>query len=234
MPFSQPQLCLSIVLVAVVVLTALFSWYQDAKSSKIMEGFKNFVPDMQLVLRDGRKHEVLSENIVVGDIIVLRGGDRIPADCRCIEVNIHVANSSLTDESEPQKRSVNTREENALEAPNMAFFGTLATEGSALCIVTRTGDRTTIGGIARLAATATRPKTPLAIEIEHFIRLISVIALVNGVIFFIVGYWRDLPHIENAVFAIGIIIANVPEGLLGRAGAHRQTNGAEECHGQEP
>ena len=125
------QLYLGIVLTAVVVVTGVFSYYQESKSNKIMESFKNMVPQYAVVVREGLKQTMKAEEICIGDIVEVKFGDRIPADIRIIEArSFKVDNSSLTGESEPQSRSHEFTNENPLETKNLAFFSTNAVEGT--------------------------------------------------------------------------------------------------------
>jgi len=129
-----------------------------------------------------------------------------------------INNASLTGESDDLLRTVNDNggceTANIFEAGNVAFFGTQCTEGSGEGIVIRIGDDTVIGLIASLSQSAEKKETPLSIEIDSFILLISAVAITLGVTFFIIGLLYEYPPIINLVFAIGIIVANVPEGLL--------------------
>ncbi|CAJ0941051.1 unnamed protein product [Ranitomeya imitator] len=172
------NLWLAIILIAVVVLTALFAYYQEAKSTKIMAGFKNMVPQQALVLRDGKRIEMTAENLVPGDIVFIKGGDKIPADIRIFESHgCKVDNSSLTGESEAQPLSTECTDDNPLETRNLGFFSTTCLEGTASGLVINTGDRTVIGRIASLASQVGNQKTPIALEIEHFVHLISGLAV---------------------------------------------------------
>ncbi|KAJ5069892.1 sodium/potassium-transporting atpase subunit alpha [Anaeramoeba ignava] len=206
---------LGIVLVAVVLLTGIFSYYQEHKSAKIMEGFKKLVPQFSVVIRDGEQKTIDATQIVPGDIILIKSGDKIPADIRIIEsADFQVDNSSLTGESDPQSRTPKCTNENPLETSNLAFYSTLATQGNAKGVAIFTGDSTVIGRIAGLAAATKTEDTPIRIEIRKFIRIISIVAIILGVIFFIFGIVIKYAWITNFVFVIGIIVANVPEGLL--------------------
>jgi sodium/potassium-transporting ATPase subunit alpha len=130
-----------------------------------------------------------TEKLVVGDIVEIKGGDRIPADVRIIQgMGFKVDNSSLTGESEPQSRSPECTNENPLETRNIAFFSTNAVEGTAKGVVINTGDRTVMGRIAHLAADLDAGMTPIAREIEHFIHLITGVAVFLGVTFFIIAF----------------------------------------------
>merc|ERR1711992_267484 len=200
--FEEPpedNLYLGVVLTAVVVITGIFSYYQESKSSKIMESFKNLVPQFALVYRDGEKVTLKADELTLGDVIEVKFGDRLPADIRVLEARgFKVDNSSLTGESEPQAMSPEFSHENPLETKNLAFFSTNAVEGTAKGIVVNVGDNTVMGRIAGLASGLDTGDTPIAKEIAHFIHLITGVAVFLCVSFFI----------------IGIIVANVPEGLL--------------------
>lgn len=101
-----------------------------------------------------------------------------------------------------------------LETQNLCFFGTQVPEGSAKCVVISTGDHTVMGRIAKLAMSTKNEQTPINKELHHFIIIISGIAMTLGIIFLILGFVIGTPIVENLVFMIGIIVANVPEGLL--------------------
>ncbi|XP_066563700.1 sodium/potassium-transporting ATPase subunit alpha-1-like, partial [Amia ocellicauda] len=206
---------LGIVLTAVVIITACFSYYQEAKSCRIMDSFKNMVPQQALVIRDGGKKSINVAEVVVGDLVEVLGGDRIPADLRIISAqSCKVDNSSLTGESEPQTRSPEFSNENPLETRNIAFFSTNCVEGTARGIVINTGDRTVMGRIATLVSGLEVGQTPISIEIEHFIHIITGVAVFLGVTFLILSLILGYTWLEAVIFLIGIIVANVPEGLL--------------------
>mmetsp|Transcript_30058 Transcript_30058/g.42255 ORF Transcript_30058/g.42255 Transcript_30058/m.42255 type:complete len:1053 (-) Transcript_30058:74-3232(-) len=212
---TNDNLYLGVILWLVVIITALFSFSQQQKSANIMEGFKKLAPQFCKVVRDGQMSEISAVTLVPGDVIFVKAGDKIPADIRIIWSNeLKVDNSSLTGESEPQARSEECTDENYLETHNLAFFTTLANEGEAVGVVVRTGDTTVIGNIAAMASTTSADETPLHKEIARFIKIVSVVAISLGLIFLIIGFVVGLKPIPNIVFVIGIIVANVPEGLL--------------------
>jgi sodium/potassium-transporting ATPase subunit alpha len=210
------NLYLGIVLAVVTFLTGCFSYAQSSKSAEMMAQFENFIPPIAYVIRDGKEEKVDAKSIVPGDVVMVKGGENIPCDICIFKSNeMKVNNASLTGESEdiqidPDLEPVN----NIFETKNVAFFGTQCTAGSGTGICFRTGDATVIGQIANLASSAESAETPLAIEIERFIKIISAVAISLGVIFFIFGIIYEYDIITNLVFAIGIIVANVPEGLL--------------------
>merc|ERR1712050_284655 len=209
------NLYLGIVLTAVVVVTGVFSYYQESKSAKIMESFKNLVPQYALVIREGEKITIKADELTMGDIVEVKFGDRIPADLRILESKgFKVDNSSLTRESEPQSRSSDFTHENPLETKNFAFFSTNAVEGTCKGVVVMIGDNTVMGRIAGLASGLETGDTPIAKEIAHFIHIITGVAVFLGVSFFIIAFILGYHWLDAVIFLIGIIVANVPEGLL--------------------
>merc|ERR1712227_517805 len=216
--FEEPpddNLYLGIVLTAVVLVTGIFSYYQESKSSKIMESFANMVPQYALAIREGDKISVKAEDLTIGDIVEVKFGDRVPADLRVIEARqFKVDNSSLTGESEPQTRTPEFTHDNPLETKNLAFFSTNAVEGTAKGMCVNIGDNTVMGRIAGLASGLASDETPIAKEIEHFIHIITAVAVFLGVTFFIIAFILGYHWLDAVIFLIGIIVANVPEGLL--------------------
>ena len=214
---DNSNLYLGIVLAVVVFLTGCFSFYQESKSAAAMAKFKDMAPPKCNVIRDGEIKEIDIVFLVVGDVVMIKEGDKIPADLRIIESNdMKVNNSSLTGESILLTRKTEPEQEgtNPLEAENLAFFGTDCRGGSGVGVVFNIGDKTVIGTIADLASSAETEETPIKKEIDRFVKLISVVAIVLGVTFFVFGIIYGYDIITNLVFAIGIIVANVPEGLL--------------------
>jgi len=213
---SADHLFLGIVLVFVVVVTGVFSFYQNSKSESLMNSFKNMLPPKVKVLRDGCQDEILALSLVPGDIVFVEGGDLIPADMRVLSCsdNFQVDNAALTGESEPQKRKPECTNDDPLETRNLCFFGTQVPEGSCKGVIISTGDKTVMGRIAALAMSTPKEQTPINKEIHRFIVIISSIAMFLGMVFFFLNLAVGTPHIQNLVFMIGIIVANVPEGLL--------------------
>ncbi|XP_011855374.1 PREDICTED: potassium-transporting ATPase alpha chain 2 [Mandrillus leucophaeus] len=212
---SLNNVYLGSVLVLVVIFTGIFAYYQEAKSTNIMSSFKKMIPQQALVIRDSEKKTIPSEQLVVGDIVEVKGGDQIPADIRVLSSQgCRVDNSSLTGESEPQPRSSEFTHENPLETKNICFYSTTCLEGTITGMVINTGDRTIIGHIASLASGVGNEKTPIAIEIEHFVHIVAGVAVSIGILFFIIAVSMNYRVLDSIIFLIGIIVANVPEGLL--------------------
>merc|ERR1712180_235796 len=209
------NLYLGIVLSMVVTVTGIFSYYQESKSAKIMESFKNLVPQYALARRDGEKVTIPASELTLGDIVEVKFGDRVPADIRVLEARgFKVDNSSLTGESEPQLRTPEFTHENPLETRNIGFFSTNAVEGTARGMVINIGDWTVMGRIAGLATGLEMGDTPIAKEIAHFIHIITGVAVFLGVTFFFIAFILGYHWLDAVIFLIGIIVANVPEGLL--------------------
>ncbi|KAG9511132.1 Sodium/potassium-transporting ATPase subunit alpha-1 [Fragariocoptes setiger] len=211
------DLYLGLVLALVVFVTGCFAYLQERKSSRIMDSFAKMVPQYARVIRNGVKDTISGDEVVVGDLVEVAAGDRIPADIRIIYAHqFKVDNSSLTGESEPQSRGVEPGpvDETPIEAHNLAFFSTSCIEGTALGIVFSTGDRTVMGRIAGLAAGLDMREAPIAKEISHFIHIITGVACFLGVTFFILALIMGYYWLDAVVFLIGIIVANVPEGLI--------------------
>jgi len=147
--------------------------------------------------------------------MLIAEGDRICADGRLIEQNrLKVDLSSLTGESEPQLRHLECTHNNILESRNMVFSGTLVQSGNGRAIVYGTGMNTQIGQIVQLTRETQEVETPIRRELKHFIRIISTIAIILGIVFFLISIVMGKGTLGSLIFAIGIIVANVPEGLL--------------------
>lgn len=212
---DQGYLYIGIALGGVVILNATFTFIQKYQTDKIMETFQKMLPSMVEVLRDGRRKHMPANELVPGDVIFLREGDKVPADGRLIEEHsLKIDLASITGESEPELRTLECTHENILESRNMVFSGTLVQTGNGKSIVYCTGMDTQIGSIASLTRETENVETPLHRELKYFIRIISIIAMMLGISFFAISFFIDNSAIGSLIFAIGIIVANVPEGLL--------------------
>ncbi|MHC4270262.1 MAG: cation-translocating P-type ATPase [Planctomycetota bacterium] len=212
---GEGNLYIGIALIAVVFLNAIFTFIQQYQSEKIMQSFKQMMPEHVQVIREGLRQKVSAKELVPGDIISLSEGDKIPADGRLREENsLKVDNSPLTGESEPQLRKLEPTHENILESRNMVFSGTLVQSGNGKALICTIGMDTQIGKIVKLTKETDSVDTPLHKELNYFIKIISIIAISLGIVFFFVSWALGKPLIGSLIFAIGIIVANVPEGLL--------------------
>jgi len=213
---GEGSIFIAAALMGVAVLNASFTFIQEHKAEKAMKSFKNLMTSKVVVLRQEKRRQIDSIDLVPGDVILLAEGDRITADARLLEISgLKVNHSALTGESEPLLRSIEPTSENLLLSRNMVLSGTLVQSGSGKAVVVATGDDTQIGRIAGATREIGIEVSHMQKEIGYFIRIISYIAIFLGVTFFFLGWFvvRN-PFWTNIVFAIGIIVANVPEGLL--------------------
>ena len=204
----------------VIIINAIFSFWQEYKAERALEALTRLLPNRTKVLRAGAMKEVPATSLVPGDIVLLEEGDAVPADGRLIEADsMRVDNSTLTGESKPIHKTSIAVGDGAeflwTEIPNLVFAGTTIASGSGKAAVIATGMHTEIGRIASLTQELKDEKSPLQREIEKVTRFVTVLALAIGAVFFIVGTSLGQLSMPAAfLFAIGIIIANVPEGLL--------------------
>ncbi len=200
---------------AVALLNGLFSFIQEYKAEKAMEALKHFLPQMVELLREGEVREENAENIVPGDLILLAEGDKIPADIRMVEANgIQVDNSPLTGESIPCNLRAEPGSSGGKDADNLAYAGCTVVRGTGTGVVFATGIRTEFGKLAQLSHTIKHVISPLERETAHMVRVLTIIACSMGGSFFLYGIFTGKPLWVNLVFMMGIIVANVPEGLL--------------------
>ncbi|KXN64943.1 hypothetical protein CONCODRAFT_44889, partial [Conidiobolus coronatus NRRL 28638] len=211
---NAPNSYLGGILIGVAVVNALIEFVQLLKTAAALESFMNMIPQQCRCVREGALIQIPAADLVPGDVVLVRMGDKVPADLFLFFVSdMKVDNSSLTGESEPQERIVQNDQKNFLEATNLAFNGTLAVSGEAYGIVIRTGDSTFLGQIAGMTQGEEKQKSPLSIEIDHFVKIIATIAFITAIIFFIISYvaYRNINNTLN--FSIGVFVAWVPEGL---------------------
>ena len=180
-----------------------------------MDSFKKMVPTFANVIREEEQIQLPTEELVVGDLVQICLGDKIPADIRIIQSNgLRVENSSITGESEPLTRTDYPTDYNILESQNVAFFSSFAVVGNGKAIVIATGDRTMIGRLAGLTTHLTKTETPIAKEIKHFVHIITFIAIFFGLLFFGLSLLIEANFVTAFTYLLGIVIANVPEVLL--------------------
>ena len=208
---------LAAAIVAVVVLNALFAFVQEQQAERAVEALEDYLPQQAFVLRDGRRAVVEAKELVPGDILLLEEGERISADARLLEGALEVDMSTLTGESVPVSRVASPVElgTKALTAKNLVFSGTSCTGGEARALVYATGMRTELGRIAALSERVEREESPLERQVRRVAWLIAAVAIVVGLAFIPLGMLgAGLPLGDAVLFAIGLLVANVPEGLL--------------------
>jgi calcium-translocating P-type ATPase len=200
---GMPELGIAIFLV--IVVNGLFACAQEHRAEKAALRLQSLLPRRVVVRRDGCWLELDARELVVGDLVALAAGDRISADVELTRGRgISVDTSTLDGESVPT----------AVGVGQSAYAGTFVVEGEAEARVKATGSRTRLARVAELTQRQTRPKTPLARELDRLVRTIALLAVAIGGIFFVVALVVGLPLRDGYLFALGVAVALVPEGLL--------------------
>lgn len=197
-------------------INATFTFWQNFKADKAMEALLKLMPTIIKVKRDKKVSQIDASVLVPGDIILLEEGDKIAADAVLIESNeLYINTSSLNGESKPSKRVLeNVAVKRSIEAKNMVYAGTTVVSGSGKAVVVSIGMATEFGKIATLTSTIQKGLTPLEKEIQKMTKILTILALIAGVAFFLLGYFSGKGILIAAIFALSLIVANVPEGLL--------------------
>jgi sodium/potassium-transporting ATPase subunit alpha len=203
-------------ILAVILINGVFSFFQEYRAERAIAALRQLLPAIVNVRRDGEILALAAELLVPGDLVLLEEGGKVPADCRLIHAaGVRVNLSTITGESLARSRTADSSNElNPLDAKNVLLAGTSLVAGQAQAVVYATGMRTEFGRIAHLTQTVGEAGSPLQREIARLSRLIAALASVLGLVVFGIGVAIGLPLWQSATFAIGIIVANVPEGLL--------------------
>jgi calcium-translocating P-type ATPase len=200
---GMPQLAIAIAVV--VVLNGVFAFVQEYRADKAAEALRDLVPHKVTVVRDGLRQDVDAVDLVVGDLVLQGAGDRIAADLVLREVHgLRVDEATLTGESEPV----------AMDVGDPLFAGCFVVEGEATAEVTAVAGDTKLASIATLTRSVARAKTPLARELLRVVRYVTVLAVGLGVLCFGIGLLLGLQVQDGFLFAVGVTVALVPEGLL--------------------
>ena len=213
---GQDLVLLGYALLVVALLNPLFTFAQEMRAERAMAALREMLPARVRVLRDGRERECLARDLVPGDLVRLAEGDRVPCDARLVAAgDLLVNNAALTGEARHVGLHAGAEAgERLLEATNLVFAGASVVRGEGLALAWATGARTEFGKIATLSTRVRRPPTPLETEVARTVRVLTAIALAMGLLFFAYGLAIGRPLWLNLVFMLGIIVANVPEGLL--------------------
>lgn len=208
----------TIIILFVVVLNAILGVAQESKAEKAIEALKDMSIPYIKVKRNGKVESIKTEEVVVGDIVLLEAGDAVPADLRIVENHsLRVEEAALTGESVPvdkQEEVINTENEVSLaDRTNMLYSGSNVVYGRAEAIVVATGMDTELGKIAEAISSQDIGITPLQKKINELSKVLSIIIVIIAVIMFIVGYLEGNPILDVFMLAISLAVAAIPEGL---------------------
>ncbi len=204
------------VIFAAVILNSLLGFFQEDKASRALRGLKNVLAPKAIVLRNGKKEEIFSSEIVPGDIIFLKSGDKVPVDARLIDSNnLKVDESVLTGEYLPCLKITGTlpKETPLADRDNMVYMGTIIEDGKGLAIVTNTGTNTEIGKITSLVKETKEEKTPYQKRVSSFSKTIGIIMVIICIAIFIEGMLTGAKFVEMFTTAVAVAVAIIPEGL---------------------
>ncbi len=203
-------------ILGVILINGLFSFWQEHRAEQALAALQQLLPHQVKAIRDNTVVTIPAAELVPGDIVWLEAGNDVSADCRVLEAfGARVDNATITGESVPLPREAKpSTVEDLLHARNILLAGTSLVAGEVRAVVFATGMRTEFGKIAHLTQTTGAVLSPLQREIARLSRVIALIAAALGVLFFVIGQGMGLEFWASLLFAIGIIVANVPEGLL--------------------
>ncbi|HEY9523717.1 MAG TPA: cation-transporting P-type ATPase [Thermopolyspora sp.] len=200
---GMPQLAAAIVVV--IVFNGVFAFVQEYRADKAGQRLRELIPAGVTVRRDGHRVVVPAADLVVGDVVLLEAGDRVPGDLELVEVHeLAVNESMLTGESVPVRPPPG----------GTAHAGTFVVQGEATAVVVAIGVRTRLAAIARLTRQARRAVSPLTVELGKVVKAVAALALGVGVAFFGLTLLLDMRPGQGFLFALGVTVALVPEGLL--------------------
>jgi len=214
---GMPQIGVAVLVVNLI--NGAFGFWQEHKAEKAAEALRRILPRRARVRRGGGEAQIPAEELVPGDILLLSEGDNVPADARVIaETELRIDQSTLTGESHPVRKAREAVTGSGLsrcEFPNLVFAGTTVAAGNGVAVVFATGMATEFGKIAGLTEDLKSEKSPLQREMERVTRVVSAIAVGVGVIIFGLSVLAaGMNPGEGFLFALGMIVAFVPEGLL--------------------
>jgi len=206
----------ALVILIIVLVSAVLGFTQEFRAERALDALKDMLSPTATVIRDGKEVTIAAREIVPGDILVFREGDRVSADARLIEViNLQTNEASLTGESMPVPKETKKLSEEApvLDRKNMVFSGTEITSGKGKAIAIATGMNAEFGKIARQVTIAAKEETPLEKRTREIGKWLGIAALAISVFFLILGTLRGMPLLDTVLFSIALAVAAVPEAL---------------------
>ena len=208
---------LGIAIWAVNIINGCFSYWQEHAARKATDALKEMLPTYTHVLRDGQSTQINATELVPGDVFTIQAGNSISADARIIAgTALQVDESALTGESVAvDKQPKYQKGDGKFAETNIVYAGTVAVNGTATAVAVQTGMQTEFGQIAALTQHQKNTVSPLTAELNRLTRQISMIAILIGLIFFVAAiFFVHYPMAKSFVFALGMIVAFIPEGLL--------------------
>lgn len=205
-----------IVIGVIVLLNALIGFVQEYKAERIIERLRKSLDYSVIVMRDGKQQEIKSKFLVPGDIVILREGNKVLADCRILEQeNLQINEAVLTGESFPVEKSeeVSGGDVVLAERKNMLYAGTSVIMGNCIAVVVETGKKTEFGKLAELVQITESAKTPLEKKVDLFSRKVAFVILCLVVLIFIIGVWAGFDVLEMFFISVSLAIGAIPEGL---------------------
>ncbi len=206
----------SSVIFGVVIINVIIGFLQEVKAAQAIDSLKDMMITEAVVIRDGKKINISSSDLVPGDIVLLESGSKVPADIRLIEIkDLKVDESMLTGESlsTSKKLDIYNQDTTLNDRKNMVYSGTFVTYGRAKGIVVATASYTEIGKIAHLIDSATTLDTPLTQKISSFSKILLVVILTLAFFTFVVGVLRDNSVVETFMASVALAVGAIPEGL---------------------
>lgn len=207
----------AIAIMIIVLVNGLIGYFQEQKAEKSLEKLKELSAPMANVLREGKWEKIPSREVVVGDIVRMNSGDRVPADVRITKSNsMETEESALTGESLPVVKHATAIRKDHLDAQdqtNMGFMGTLVTRGSGIGVVVGTGMNTVMGQIASLMANTKKTPTPLERRLAELGKILIVVALLLTALVVVLGVLEGKPTYDMFLAGVSLAVAAIPEGL---------------------
>lgn len=206
----------SLVIFSVVIINTIIGFFQEHRAYETIKALKAMVPNLATVIREKETLLLPAAEVVLGDLLILQAGDRIPADVRLFSVkNLQCNESMLTGESLPVSKHLESVPLEALtpERKCLAYNGTYVTAGTGLGIVVATGLHTEFGKISQLIEQVTPLETPLSLMMKKIAQGITAIILAVSFLLFLIGYFRGTAPFEAGLAAITLAVAAIPEGL---------------------
>jgi Ca2+-transporting ATPase len=207
----------ALTIIAIIIVLVLVEVWNEYRAKRSIAALRKLAPPTTMVLRNGQPREVQTALLVPGDVILLKTGQRVPADARLLSsFGLEVDEASLTGESFPVAKdavAVLPSETRITEQVNMVFAGTVVNRGQAKALITATGVNTEVGRVAGLAKAGKEPKTPLQLSMKQLSKSLVWIALFFCVLVPVLGFLRGLPLEQMILTGLALAFAVIPEEL---------------------